>query len=502
MQFAAPLVAATSVVLFVRSWRASIERKKRTDAILAEYRELFDTPVERLLALRDALVEQMEAGLDGKEGGLMMLPSYVDVLPSGRERGDCYAIDLGGTNLRVAHVALSEADGAVEETHIRTWEVPTEHFDLDSGGLIAFVARCTAEVVREHSSGGGSSGKPVIGFCFSFPVDQTALDNGRVLSMTKNFKGTGLLGQDVVAELRRELAAQGIDALVPAVMNDTVATLVALRYSEPDTQLGIIVGTGTNCAYAERVSDIRKLPPSFRGRTDRMVINSEWGDFNSPLLPTCDEDIWIDCSSTHPGRSLFEKQISGLFLGELARRMLLRLAEKERLFGGSSAPGLLAQHNKFSTADMAACDEDDSQDLREVAAVLERVLEIRGTTRQQRATVQEVCRLVCSRSARLTAAAIAGVLKRLGHVAGTGGSGTSIAPPPRVVIAFDGSVFSKYNKYRERLRSALEEVCGKEAADSIHLQLAQDGSLLGAAFLAVAAAEWEAASSGSSGAAA
>lgn len=90
----------------------------------------------------------------------MMLPSYVDVLPSGRERGDCYAIDLGGTNLRVggwvvggwqrcyrgawlsvcachlfalapqhctasvdppqvAHVALSEADGAVEDTHIR-----------------------------------------------------------------------------------------------------------------------------------------------------------------------------------------------------------------------------------------------------------------------------------------------------------------------------------------------------------------------------------------------
>lgn len=109
-------------------------------AWLLQYRELFDTPVERLLALRDALVEQMEAGLDGKvrprhrpspllrlawpvcvlnaavygcswahsagccilqEGGLMMLPSYVDVLPSGRERGDCYAIDLGGTNLRV-----------------------------------------------------------------------------------------------------------------------------------------------------------------------------------------------------------------------------------------------------------------------------------------------------------------------------------------------------------------------------------------------------------------
>lgn len=36
----------------------------------------------------------------------MMLPSYVDVLPSGRERGDCYAIDLGGTNLRVGQGSL------------------------------------------------------------------------------------------------------------------------------------------------------------------------------------------------------------------------------------------------------------------------------------------------------------------------------------------------------------------------------------------------------------
>lgn len=35
-------------------------------AWLLQYRELFDTPVERLLALRDALVEQMEAGLAGK----------------------------------------------------------------------------------------------------------------------------------------------------------------------------------------------------------------------------------------------------------------------------------------------------------------------------------------------------------------------------------------------------------------------------------------------------
>ena len=81
--------------------------------------------------------------------------------------------------------------------------MPEEHFDLDRGALLAFVARCTAEVIREHqggsaggAGGGGAGGagapagaspggRPVVGFCFSFPVEQTALDNGRVLSMTK-----------------------------------------------------------------------------------------------------------------------------------------------------------------------------------------------------------------------------------------------------------------------------------------------------------------------------
>lgn len=49
----------------------------------------------------------------------------------------------------------------------------------------------------------------------------------RLISPLQKFRGKGLLGKDVVAELRAELAAQGLpNAVVPAVMNDTVATLV------------------------------------------------------------------------------------------------------------------------------------------------------------------------------------------------------------------------------------------------------------------------------------
>lgn len=402
MQFTAPLAAG--LVLLVKHYRNESARRRRIESVLDEYRELFNTPVPRLHAVRDALVEQMEAGLRCQPGGLMMLPSYVDVLPSGHEQGDCYAIDLGGTNLRVAHVQLGQERGATQAVHIREWPIPEEHYDTDGGGLLRYVARCTAEVVRQHSAGGTGDLRPVIGFCFSFPVDQTALDNGRVLVWTKNFRGRYLVGQDVVAALRAELAAEGLPgAVVPAVMNDTVATLVALRYREPDTQLGIILGTGTNCAYLERSAAVGKLPAGFAGRGAAMVVNSEWADMRCAALPGCLEDLWVDCSSTHPGSGLFEKQVSGLYLGEVARRILLRLAEKEGLFGGA-VPGLLARHHRFDTAHLASVDEDSSAELAGVGEVLAAVLEIRGTTRRQRQTVQEVCRLVCLRSARLCAA--------------------------------------------------------------------------------------------------
>jgi hexokinase len=63
---------------------------------------------------------------------------------------------------------------------------------------------------------------------------------------TKSFRGRGLLGQDVVGALKAAFAERGIAARIPAIMNDTVATLVALRYSQPTTRAGIILGTGAS----------------------------------------------------------------------------------------------------------------------------------------------------------------------------------------------------------------------------------------------------------------
>ena len=190
---------------------------------------------------------------------------------------------------------------------LREWPIPPDCFDTENGRLLDWVAEQTLEMAREGGLTAGAPTPLVIGFCFSFAFEQTALDNGRLLLWTKNFRGGKLVGQDIVAALVAAFAARGAAVTIPAIMNDTVATLVALRYTDPATRAGIILGTGTNCAYLERIERIATLPRTYRPRGREMVVNTEWGDLDDAALPRCREDLRVDCASPNPGRGTFEK---------------------------------------------------------------------------------------------------------------------------------------------------------------------------------------------------
>jgi len=45
---------------------------------------------------------------------------------------------------------------------------------------------------------------PVVGFCFSFPMEQLALNNARLMHWTKGFDVEGVVGKDVVKLLSGE----------------------------------------------------------------------------------------------------------------------------------------------------------------------------------------------------------------------------------------------------------------------------------------------------------
>jgi hexokinase len=116
-----------------------------------------------------------------------------------------------------------------------------------------------------------------------------------------------------------------------ALINDTTGTMIASAYTDTTMKIGCIFGTGCNAAYMEDVASIPKLAHMNLPGDMPMAINCEWGAFDNEhkILPRTPYDIMIDRDSPRPGQQAFEKMISGLYLGEIFRLVLVDLHDNK-----------------------------------------------------------------------------------------------------------------------------------------------------------------------------
>jgi hexokinase len=125
----------------------------------------------------------------------------------------------------------------------------------------------------------------------SFPVEQTALNKGKLLTWTKGFACKNAIGHDVVKLLQDALDRKHVHVRCSALVNDTVGTLLSRSYQSGPALIGAIFGTGTNGAYIDRVETITKLgetaiAESKKGGKDAgeyMVVNTEWGAIDNQV---------------------------------------------------------------------------------------------------------------------------------------------------------------------------------------------------------------------------
>ncbi|EHA8591877.1 Phosphotransferase [Cocos nucifera] len=136
---------------------------------------------------------------------------------------------------------------------------------------------------------------------------------------------------------------------------------------------------------------------------------------------------------------------------------------------------------------MAAMHEDDSPDLREVRRILTENLQVPHVSLKVRRLIVRVCDIVTRRAARLAAAGIVGILKKIGRD-GSGGvaSGRTKGTPRRTVVAIEGGLYANYSMFREYLNEAVAEILGEEVVQNVVLRVSEDGSGIGAALLAAA----------------
>ncbi|PSS01925.1 Hexokinase-1 like [Actinidia chinensis var. chinensis] len=479
---AVAVCAGAAVV--VRHRMRSSGRWAKAAAIVKELEEKCGTPIGKLRQVADAMAVEMHAGL-ASEGGskLKMIISFVDNLPTGDEKGLFYALDLGGTNFRVLRVQLGGKDNRVAKQEFEEVSIPPHLMVGTSDALFDFIAAALKKFVdTEGEDSHLSPGRQrELGFTFSFPVKQSSIAAGTLIKWTKGFSIEDAVGQDVVGELTKAMERVGLDMRVAALVNDTIGTLAGGRYDNPDVIAAVILGTGTNAAYVERAHAI----PKWHGllpKSGDMVINMEWGNFRSSHLPLTEYDQAMDVESLNPGEQIFEKLISGMYLGEILRRVLCRMAEEAAFFGDTIPPKLKIPFI-LRTPDMSAMHHDTSSDLRVVGSKLKDILDIPNTSLKTRKLIVELCDIISIRGARLSAAGILGILKKLGR------DTVREEEKQRSVIALDGGLYEHYTKFREAMESTLKELLG-EASDTIVIEHSNDGSGVGAALLAASHSQY------------
>ncbi|ETI23707.1 hypothetical protein G647_05512 [Cladophialophora carrionii CBS 160.54] len=461
-------------------------------------------------------VREMEEGLEKQGTSISQIPTYVTSVPNGTEKGVYLAVDLGGTNFRVCSITLhGNQSFSLQQSKVPVpralMEAKTSHelFSFLAKQIEAFLKTHHLDHFEKHKAKPGEVDFFDLGFTFSFPVNQVGINKGKLMRWTKGFNIDEALGQDVCELLQKEIDSLGLPVRVAALVNDTVGTLMARSYTSPgktSTLIGAIFGTGTNGAYVEKLDRVKKMKEiddaaggaaNYDASTGLMVINTEWGSFDNPLkvLPNTQYDIDLDKESVNPGIQMFEKRVSGMFLGEILRRALLSLYQHPdagvALFKDESShtndirstttvadDSPLFKQWGIDTSFLSIVEEDQSDHLRITKQVLEKELKVEAASTEDCVAVKMLVHAIGKRAARLAAVALGGVVL----------STNKLQEDETVDIGVDGSLVEYYPGFEEYIREAFREIEGiGEEEKRIRIGLAKDGSGLGAALIALVA---------------
>uniref|UniRef100_A0A8C7LJX3 Hexokinase-2 n=1 Tax=Oncorhynchus kisutch TaxID=8019 RepID=A0A8C7LJX3_ONCKI len=387
-----------------------------------------------------------------------MLPTFVRSIPDGSEKGDFIALDLGGSAFRILRVKVSHEKKQTVQMESQVYDTPEDIIHGSGTQLFDHVAECLGDFMEKQNI---KDKKLPVGFTFSFPCAQTKLNESFLLNWTKRFKASGVEGLDVVALLNKAIKKRGVAMIRNKSVADSSSPL--LRY--------VISGTGTNACYMEELRHIDLV----EGDEGRMCINTEWGAFgdNGMLEDIRTEfDREIDRGSLNPGKQLFEKMVSGMYMGELVRLILVKMAKEEFLFEGRITPELLTK-GTFETKHVSAI-EKSKEGLTKAKEILGR-LGVEPSA-DDCIAVQHVCTIVSHRSANLIAATLGGILSRLKDNKGN--------PRLRTTVGIDGSLYKMHPQYARRLHKTVRRLVPES---DVRFLLSESGSSKGAAMVTAVA---------------
>ncbi|EDV35203.1 uncharacterized protein Dana_GF22320 [Drosophila ananassae] len=447
---------------------ASASEKKKMVHELCQQLLLTDEQVQELCY---RILHELRRGLakdTHPKANVKCFVTYVQDLPNGNERGKFLALDLGGTNFRVLLIHLQENNDFQMESRI--YAIP-QHIMIGSGTqLFDHIAECLSNFMAEHNV---YQERLPLGFTFSFPLRQLGLTKGLLETWTKGFNCAGVVNEDVVQLLKDAIARRGdVQIDVCAILNDTTGTLMSCAWKNHNCKIGLIVGTGANACYMERVEEAELFDVEADNKKPHVLINTEWGAFgdNGALdFVRTEFDRDIDVHSINPGKQTFEKMISGMYMGELVRLVLVKMTHAGILFNGQDSE-VLNTRGLFFTKYVSEIEADEPGTFTNCRLVLEE-LGLTNATDGDCANVRYICECVSKRAAHLVSAGIATLINKMDE--------------PHVTVGVDGSVYRFHPKFHNLMVEKISKLI--KPGITFDLMLSEDGSGRGAALVAAVA---------------
>lgn len=266
---------------------------------------------------------------------------------------------------------------------------------------------------------------------------------------------------------------QGLLIHLEAIVNDTVAGLLAGHRDEPSMHTSIVLGTGINAAAAVPVSkmDARKFsryPPEWSQVSSYVLVNTELSLLGGAIFT---RTVWDSALIQNvPGGACLqplEYLCSGYYIGEIVRVVLVSLIHSGCLFSGR-APEKLLQPFSFESSLVATLEGDSTQDLSISAAALARsfswpshgapsLMELR--------VIKAIAHSVSLRAAGYTAASIYALSTFVQSIRGTEDASNErhLHAGGAIVVGVSGAVFENLPGFKATCEKVLNEMAQHNA---------------------------------------
>jgi len=403
----------------------------------------------------DVFLDEMSKGLTGQDSSLAMLPTYLEIERELPRDKPVIVMDAGGTNFRVATVRFQE-QGAPEIADFQVFPMPGIKEEASKAEFFGTMAGYVADVIDKSSN---------VGFCFSFPAEMFPSKDGRVLYFPKEIKAKEVVGQMIGEGMNEAISqATNADPKQMVLLNDTVATLLAGRGTSSgrnyESFIGFILGTGTNTAYVEQNANITKAKDL--DATKSQIINVESGGFGKAPRGKIDEAF--DAQSTSPGVHVFEKMISGAYLGPICFAAL-QTAAKEGLLSSGIAEKLLG------------LEETSSKDISDFMSTPEcgdnpLAVAMADASAEETAKLYYLVDALIERAAKLTAANLSSAAMK---------SGKGYNPCRPVCIVAEGTTFYHLKSLRQKIEYYLKQYLVDQKGIHYEVVNVENATLIGAA---------------------